>query len=286
MQHPTAKEFIVDSLKTIDDNQEAIAIAEQLLAFYKIDRQIAFNTLTIKLQETLNAAVKRLQANEPLQYITKEAWFYGLPYFVNANVLIPRPETEELVDLAISVAKKYLTSSSAALTVLDIGTGSGCIPIAFKNAISQATVVAIDISAKAIEVAMLNAERQQTEIHFIEGNILAEKSLQHLISFAPFDIIISNPPYITAAEKLEMHPNVLRYEPHLALFVTNDNPLQFYQAIIGFAVLHLIVGGLLFLEVNKQFAHLVKDCLEQYGFKNVQLEWDLHGNERIVWGSR
>lgn len=242
--------------------------------------------LILKLEETVsesellkfNFAIKDLKNQKPIQYILGEADFYRLKFKVNENVLIPRPETEELVDLIIKDTK---TQSPV---IIDIGTGSGCIPIILKKNIPSAIVSAIDISELAIEVANQNAKRNGVEVEFNSDNILNPKS-EILISNSRFDIIVSNPPYICISEKETMHKNVLDYEPHLALFVNDSDPLLFYKAICDFALTHLNKNGNIYFEINQSLASETKNLLENKGFKDVELFKDLNNNYRILRGS-
>jgi release factor glutamine methyltransferase len=169
-------------------------------------------------------ALQQLSIDRPLQYITGKAWFYGLPFYVDENVLIPRPETEELVELALKLIQKQNYQR-----IIDIGTGSGIIPIVLKKKLPHLHVEAIDISDLALQVGIRNAEEHKAEIRFFQGDILNP----HLSDFEDYDVIISNPPYIPADEASLMSPSTIQYEPHLALF--SDSPLQFYQAIFRFA---------------------------------------------------
>ena len=224
-----------------------------------------------------NFAVKDLKTEKPLQYIFGKADFYGLKLIVNEYVLIPRPETEELVDLIISDLKK----TKNPLTIIDIGTGSGCIPIALKKNISNAIISAMDISGNALTVAAQNAVLNQTEITFINDNILSP-ALHY--AAASFDVIVSNPPYIRISEKEKMHANVLSYEPHLALFVNDRDPLLFYNAIADFALKTSKRGGSIYFEINENFGPEAQQLMEQKGFKNIVLVKDMSNKNRILRG--
>lgn len=218
--------------------------------------------------------LKRLKTNEPVQYIIGESEFYGLSFVVNQHVLIPRQETEELVDLV-------LRNCFANETILDIGTGSGCIPIALKKSNSALKTIGVDISKEAIEVAKLNAEKNQVEVEFIERNILNVKSIDELVPEV-VNIIISNPPYITEKEMSMMHQNVLAYEPKLALFVPNEAPLMFYDKIGRLAYNKLNIGGKLYFEVNEHFGKETSELLEEIGFSDICLIKDLQEKDRII----
>jgi release factor glutamine methyltransferase len=183
-----------------------------------------------------------------VQYVLNEAWFTGLKLYVDENVLIPRPETEELADMAI---KDVLKNNNQSIAILDIGTGSGCIAIGLKKNLPGATVYAVDVSEGALEVARKNANENSAAIHFILSDILDEKKWIHLPGV---DVIISNPPYIPVNQMEEMSNNVIKHEPHLALFVPDENPLVFYKSIAGLAEKKLLPGGKIFVEVHENSA--------------------------------
>lgn len=218
--------------------------------------------------------VKKLKNHQPLAYILGETEFYGLKFKVNQDVLIPRAETEELVDWIIREVGGIRN-----LSILDIGTGSACIPIALKKQLPNAVLSAFDISERAIEVAIENALLNDVDIIFSKVDILHPKVDANL----KWDIIVSNPPYITVSEKHKMEKNVLNYEPHLALFVDDADPLLFYRKIIEFSKKHLNKEGLLFFEINQ---YLGKETLEllQKHFRNVELRKDINGNDRMAKG--
>lgn len=225
-----------------------------------------------------NFAIKDLKNHKPLQYVLGLADFYRLKFFVNEHVLIPRPETEELVHLIIQDNKL------SAPSIIDIGAGSGCIPVALKKNIPAAIVSAIDISESALELAKRNAQKNEVDVYFFLKDILSpdENTEQQLFKF---DIIVSNPPYICISEKEQMDKNVLDYEPHLALFVNDNDPLLFYKAICDFALKNLKVEGKIYFEINQSLASETKDLLESKGFKNVELIKDLSNNYRILRGN-
>ena len=232
--------------------------------------------ITDPVKEKLETAVNHLKNYKPVQYIIGKAWFYGLELLVNENVLIPRPETEELVDWVIkrNIKKKNLK-------VVDIGTGSGCIAIAIKKYLPASFVTAIDVSGKALDVARKNAKQHDAEVTFLSIDILNEAMVKKL---SKFDIIISNPPYVLESEKKVMKPNVLEYEPGSALFVDDDHALMFYEAIVSFAGNHLKRGGELYLEINEQRGAEVELLLEKKGLGEVVLREDMQGKERFVFG--
>lgn len=237
--------------------------------------------------EKWQTIISELKTEKPIQYITGEAWFYGLRFEVNENTLIPRPETEELVEWIIesqkSKAQNLIIQKSNNLTILDIGTGSGCIPIALKKEIPSAQVSAIDISEKALERARKNALNNQVEVNFIQQDILQSSNLQiSKSSNLLFDVIISNPPYVRNLEKHEIKKNVLDYEPHLALFVDDSDALLFYRKIAQLALKSLTPNGKLFFEINQYLAKETVELVEQLGFKNIELRKDFIGNDRMI----
>ena len=221
--------------------------------------------------------IKRLQNEEPIQYILKKTSFYGLPFIVDKNTLIPRPETEELVAWIIEEASKGKLHKKDKISILDIGTGTGCIPISLAKNLIKSSVSAIDISQKALLIAKKNALLNNTKIDFFEMDILNTESLPQ-----KFDIIVSNPPYVRELEKTEIKKNVLQNEPHLALFVDNNNPLLFYKKIADLATNYLRKNGLLFFEINQYLEKETVKMLEKKGFKNIELRKDLFGNYRMI----
>ena len=227
--------------------------------------------------EKWNNIISELKTEKPIQYITGEAWFYGLRFEVNENTLIPRPETEELVEWIIEESKNLKIQQSNNLTILDIGTGSGCIPISLKKEIPNAIVAAIDVSEKALEMARKNALDNEVEVNFMLQNILETESL-----IEKYDIIVSNPPYVRNLEKQEIKKNVLDYEPHLALFVEDTNALLFYRKIAELALTSLSPNGKLFFEINQYLGKETVELLENLGFKNIQLRKDFVGNDRMI----
>ncbi len=216
-----------------------------------------------------------LKQYKPIQYILGVTEFYGLPFAVNEHVLIPRPETEELVELILANNSNPLPPDT--LTILDIGTGSGCIPISLKKHLPLATVYAIDVSEQALATARKNAELNKVEVVFMLQNILETKDLGQ-----EFDIIVSNPPYVRHLEKKEISPNVLDYEPHLALFVEDDDALLFYRKIAELAKINLKPGGQLYFEINQYLGRETVDLLQSMGFTAVKLLKDIYGNDRMI----
>jgi len=246
--------------------------------------------------EKINSILVRLQTGEPVQYILGHTEFYGLTFKVSPAVLIPRPETEELVEWALaSVGSLQRAVSSgeqlpvgggqwAVGHILDIGTGSGCIAISLKKNLPEAQVMAMDISSNALVIAKQNADFNDINILFNQTDILnTEKSVLKNVNF---DVIISNPPYVTEHDKTPMHHNVMGFEPHTALFVPEDNPLLFYKAIADFAMSNLNPNGLLFLEINENLGKETVELLESKGFKNIELRKDMSGRDRMIRAAR
>ena len=288
------RNYFNETLKTIYPITEIdsffFLLLEEYLGFRRVD--IVLKSDFKITQETLNllqSATKQLEQEVPLQYIIGKTEFYGLPFVVNKHVLIPRPETEELVACVVSESSRVKTFNTSTkqttetkqLKILDIGTGSGCIPISLKKQLPFAKISAIDISKEALTVAKKNAVLNNVDIHFILQDILKTVALdQH------YDIIISNPPYVRELEKKELKNNVLKNEPHVALFVENDNPLIFYAKIAELAKKYLNKNGLLFFEINQYLGTETIDLVNKKGLKNIQLKKDMFGNDRIVVASK
>jgi len=236
-----------------------------------------------KEQETpLFEALSKLKLHEPIQHIIGSTHFMDMNFKVNKNVLVPRPETEELVRWMIDEIQgtKYEVQNEK-LRILDIGTGSGCIAISLAKNLPEAKVYALDVSSDALEVAKKNAHLNDVNITFLNQDILELESLEER-----FDIIVSNPPYVRELEKTEMHTNVLEHEPDLALYVSNDNPLVFYKAITDFAVKNLTKGGALFFEINQYLGKETKQLLIDHNFSEIELRKDMFGNDRMLKGKK
>ncbi len=237
--------------------------------------------LSSKEVKILKDVLTGLKAYEPLQYITGYTEFYGLKIKVNKHVLIPRPETEELVDLIINENKQRQN-----LKILDIGSGSGCIAVSLAKNLSKSNVFAVDVSLEALNVTKSNTSANNVKVSFIQGNILESLSdyvaFERRLTYRKFDIIVSNPPYVTFSEKELMEKNVLDYEPGLALFVKDKKPLIYYDAIAKFAKQHLAPHGKLYFEINEKFGNEIKDLLLSAGFKDVEIIKDINGKDRIV----
>jgi release factor glutamine methyltransferase len=219
-------------------------------------------------------ALKRLCDHEPVQYITGETEFFGLPFKVNQHTLIPRPETEELVDW---ILKDHSEIGMGNFSLLDIGTGSGCIAVTLAKKLKNATVHAVDISTEALQTAQENAALNAVNIRFWQSDILTDHSL-----LKTYDVIVSNPPYIRELEKKEIKPNVLKYEPGSALFVPNEDPLRFYKAIAALSKTHLKSGGTLYFEINEYLSEALYSELRTSIFKTIEVRKDLFGKDRMI----
>ena len=238
--------------------------------------------LSTEQGEELKAILTRLQTGEPVQYILGETEFYGLPFKVNPSVLIPRPETEELVEWILSVCGGHFAENSKQFeeAILDIGTGSGCIAISLKKNLHNAQVSAVDISEPALQTAKVNAALNKVEINFIHSDVLDWEA--QTAKFKMYNLIVSNPPYVTLYDKQQMHTNVTDHEPHNALFVPEDAPLLFYNAIADFALLKLPAKGLLFFEINENYGKQTLEMLQKKGFTDIILKQDMSGRDRMI----
>ena len=225
-----------------------------------------------------NLILKQLKQEIPVQYLLGKTSFYGLEFEVNANVLIPRSETEELVDWILKSQKSKVESQK--IRILDIGTGSGCIAIALTKNLPNATVFAIDVSENALATAKINAENNSVNVTFINQNILETEDLQQ-----QFDIIVSNPPYVRHLEKEEIKKNVLDNEPHLALFVADNDALVFYKKIAELAQKNLSENGQLYFEINQYLGKETIDLLQKMNFATTELRKDIYGNDRMTKAS-
>ena len=281
------KTLFTKSLTTLYPKEEIETffyyLIEDYLNLKRIDVSLHPNFNIDNLQlEKLNSALHRLLKEEPIQYILGKTEFYGYPFFVDNNTLIPRPETEELVEWILLELEslKVEKLKSEKISILDMGTGSGCIPISLAKHLPNAKITAIDISKEAIKVAKKNALLNKVDINFKEFDILSSNNMQ-----TQFDIIVSNPPYVRELEKKEIKNNVLHYEPHSALFVPDDNPLLFYDAIASFAKNHLSENGLLFFEINQYLGNETLQMLQQKGYHSIVLKQDGFGNDRMIKAS-
>ncbi|MCK7590849.1 peptide chain release factor N(5)-glutamine methyltransferase [Subsaxibacter sp. CAU 1640] len=235
-------------------------------------------TVTKEEEQSLFEALSKLKLEQPIQYILGKTEFYGLPFKVNEHTLIPRPETEELVDWIVTESSK----NNESLNILDIGTGSGCIAISLSKSAKNAQVFALDVSKDALIIAEENSKVNEVDVQFINADILNEERWNSVFKGLNFDIIVSNPPYVRHLEKAEIKKNVLDYEPSLALFVEDDDALMFYRAITNFSKEYLKSDGRLFFEINQYLGNEMVELLENNGFKAVQLKKDIFGNDRMI----
>lgn len=266
---------IKTSLSSIYSEPELTSLSRIVIAHIsnrKYSPLLLENIATEKQKQCAIEIAERLKEEEPIQYIIGETEFYSLPFFVNQNVLIPRPETEELVELILKDS-----NNTEKLHILDIGTGSGAIAIALAAKLPNAKVEAWDISSEALEVASINAKKNNVTVAFSEIDILNEIPISE-----KFDIIVSNPPYVLEEEKEEMEKNVLAYEPHLALFVPNEDGLKFYRRIADVSRGMLTKSGKLYFEINRAKGLETKEMLEHFGYIQVEIIKDIFGNDRMV----
>jgi release factor glutamine methyltransferase len=282
MQLQQAYQQLLFQLYEIYDNREAANIADLVIEHVsgqkKIDRILNRQMPLSEAQaHLLSDYTEKLLRHEPVQYVLHEAWFAGMKMYVDENVLIPRPETEELVDWIVSDSP--LTTHHSSFTMLDIGTGSGCIAVALKKKFPSAQVHALDISDAALHVARQNAQLNHTEILLHKADILKNTDTGN---FPRFDIIVSNPPYIRQSEAEKMQTNVFLYEPHIALFVPDENSLIFYEHISNFALSHLKPNGNIYLEINEALSTEVLTLFQSKAFASVQIKKDLQGKERML----
>ena len=274
----TAFTTLQKALSSIYDNREAFTIAqyifEDIFKIYNIQSEKHLSQTQVNELTTIQ---KRLLNYEPWQHIVGFADFYGLKFQVSTDVLIPRPETEELVQLVLKNAKPKQA-------VLDIGTGSGCIPISIKKKHEHLDVFGLDVSEAALSIAKQNAVLNHVKINWQQVDILNPKEWSR-VGETLFDIIVSNPPYVLESDKSKMHRNVLDFDPELALFVADETPLLFYDAISDFALQYLKPKGQLYFEIHQDFGQQTAALLESKGFQSVEVVKDLFGNDRIVFGN-
>ncbi len=261
---------------------------EEVLSFFNLlaEKQLGLSRIKIALQpekeiseaEKLNFdnAIYRLGNFEPIQYILGDTEFFGLPFRVDNNVLIPRPETEELVDWIVDE-----TQNNEA-TILDIGTGSGCISISLAKHLPKTKVYGLDVSTDALQVAKQNAELNKVDVTFVKADVLDENSWELIFEYVKFDTIVSNPPYIRILEKKLMKSNVILHEPDIALFVEDEDPLLFYRKIAKFSKIYLKPEGTLYFEINEYLSKEMKEMLEFEGFKDVEIRKDIFKKDRMI----
>ena len=275
--------------KELDDlfgNNEVDSFFNLLIEYYLDLKRIHLvlepeYVITKEEEQPLFEALAHLKLEKPIQYILGETEFYGLPFKVNAHTLIPRPETEELVNWVLDSHKDSTKQSQ--LKILDIGTGTGCIAISLAKHLVNSKVSALDVSEDALKIAKQNAALNTVDVAFIHDNVLSPRHVE-LDSASKYDVIVSNPPYVRNLEKAEIQPNVLDNEPHLALFVDDDNPLQFYKAICEFAQINLKDKGVLYFEINEYLGEEMIQLLNDFDFKTIELKKDMFGKDRMIKG--
>lgn len=279
-----AYEQLRQQLQAIYDLREGAAIAAVAIRYItgldNTGRLVNKNRqLTQAQQDSYQAISEALLLQKPLQYVLHEAPFYGMNLYVDENVLIPRPETEELVDWIIKEVTEKGLKLNVHFSMLDIGTGSGCIPVALKKHMPGINMHALDISGNALAAATKNATKEATPIYFHLLDILDKTLWQQLDKF---EVIVSNPPYITAKEAATMHNNVLQHEPHTALFVPDEQPLLFYEAIALFGLQHMQNKGVLFFEINEAYGKEIVEMLLAIGYHDIELRKDMQGKDRMI----
>ena len=275
----TVRQTIVQiegAISSLYDPREATAIARAVVC-----RRCGYNFSQLVVHyddecqiDDLQTIIEQLAAARPVQYVLGEAEFYDLTFSVKEGVLIPRPETEELVSRVVSDAR-------AGMRILDVGTGSGAIAVSVAHSVAGAEVVAVDISDAALAIAQSNAERNGVSVEFVKADALGDMS-----ALGEFDIIVSNPPYIPQSDIATMNRNVVDYEPHTALFVADDDALCFYRSIAQNGLTMLRVGGGLYFEIYEQFGSQIAAMLADMGYRDVEVVKDIFGKERMVWSRR
>ena len=274
------RKYYCELLCSLYEKDEANAMILILFKYYfNIDRVRMVLEPDLRLSESemlkIHFAVKDLLRNKPIQYVTGETEFCDLKFKVNENVLIPRPETAEMISKIVNSQHSTVNNHCS---IIDIGTGSGCIAISLAKVISNSNVYALDISEEALKIAKENAFNNNVNVSFIHDDIL---NLKNNIE-TKFDIIVSNPPYVRELEKVEMHNNVLKWEPHKALFVSDNDPLIFYRSILEFAKTHLKDNGEVWFEINEYLGKEMSDLCHELGFSNVKIHKDFRDRDRVM----
>lgn len=269
------EEYMRKGLASLYPEREVDAMLRILFVHFtgynSIDRRInAKETLTESELLKFRSVLKEMEKGRPLQYAMGETEFYGLKFIVNEHVLIPRPETEELVDLV-------LKENKIGQSLIDIGSGSGCISVSYAKSTGGADVVALDVDPNALKIVAVNSEINSVKVNLVEMDILLWTELDQ-----KFDVVVSNPPYVLASERSDMSSNVLDFEPGLALFVNDNEPIIFYERIADFALSHLNIGGKLYFEINEKYGIQVMECLKIRNYKDIRIIKDLSGKNRIV----
>ena len=274
------RKYYCELLCSLYEKDEANAMILILFKYYfNIDRVRMVLEPDLRLSESemlkIHFAVKDLLRNKPIQYVTGETEFCDLKFKVNENVLIPRPETAEMISKIVNSQQSTVNNHCS---IIDVGTGSGCIAISLAKMISNSNVYALDISEEALKIAKENAFNNNVNVSFIHDDIL---NLKNNIE-TKFDIIVSNPPYVRELEKAEMHNNVLGWEPHKALFVSDNDPLIFYRSILEFAKTHLKDNGEVWFEINEYLGKEMSDLCHELGFSNVKIHKDFRDRDRVM----
>ncbi len=280
-----AQQLLIQRLSPIYDKREAGNIADMVMESvtgYKNSERIIHKTsrLNNELSERLEKYLIDLEQQKPVQYVLKEAWFYGMNFYVDENVLIPRPETEELVNWVVEeIHSSESVGWNRRTIILDVGTGSGCIPVSLKKAIPSAELWGCDLSELALNVARFNSAKLGHLVDF-QGldflNHVQRNQLPHV------NILVSNPPYVPEKDKDSMQPNVLKYEPHIALFVPDNDPLIFYRAIADFGHHRMRKDGIIFVEIHEDLAVPLTELFTSAGYSSIEVKRDMQGKERMM----
>jgi release factor glutamine methyltransferase len=278
-----ARKKITEEIGKVYDESESANIAhlvlEHVINLPRIDWIKRQEVLSRTQQKSIEEIIERLRQHEPIQYVLSECWFAGMKFYVDKNVLIPRPETEELVDWLVKDCKSEIRH----FKILDIGTGSGCIAITIKKKLPDVEMWACDVSDGALTVARMNADQFETAIDFVGLDFLSSAERRQL---PIFDIIIANPPYVPQKDKNPMKKNVVDFEPHVALFVTDENPLLFYEAIADFGKEHLHPDGRIYIEIHEELGQQVMNLFLEKKYHNVDIKKDMQDKDRMVKISR
>lgn len=276
-----ARTVLTKELKNVYDNDELRNIIELVIEHItimpraeQVKNKVPY--LTCTQLENMDEITEKLKKNEPVQYVLGEAWFAGMKFKVNKNVLIPRPETEELVDWVVKESQKLKVKNQ---NIIDIGTGSGCIPITLKKKLSEANVSAIDVCSEALFTATENAVELNADVDFLLLDFLDEEKWKEL---GEYDIIISNPPYVKQSEINTMHERVKEFEPPLALFIPDNDAMLFYKKLSRFSIDHLKHGGSLFVEINEALGEQVVNLFRSAGLSKIELRKDMQGKDRMI----
>ena len=280
-----AQQELISRLSSVYEKREAANIAdlvmEYVTGFTKSERVIQrSDSMDEERAGQLELFINALEQHKPVQYVLNQAWFFGMKFFVDENVLIPRPETEELVHWVINeINISESVGWQDRLIILDVGTGSGCIPVSLKKAIPRAELWGCDIDEQALNVARLNSARLDYLVDF-QGLDFLDPTQRNQLPYV--NILVSNPPYIPERDKAEMSPNVLKYEPHKALFVPDNDPLVFYRAIADFGHKRMHKDGIIFVEIHENLSSLLNELFRKAGYSRIEIKRDMQGKERMM----